>query len=337
MSLTKRMIAAGIKGPHPLRDWASPASPARVAIPVGTPAPVPPPVEVGGGLSSAGQPTRPILRYHGGKWMFAPWIIGHFPKHRIYTEAFGGAASVLLRKGRSYSEVYNDLSGDIVNVFRVLRDPASAARLETLLRLTPFARPEFVASYDDAHDPIERARRTIICAFMGFGSASANPGHSTGFRGNANRNGTTPAHDWAHWPDGIEAYTSRLAGVTIEERPGIEIIAAHDTPDTLHYVDPPYLHSSRKRRQKTAYVHEMTDDDHRSLADALRAAKGIVALSGYDSDLYCRLYGDWSRSERKSLADGASPRLEVLWLNPAAIERRERLPLFDGLPPPPDS
>ena len=72
-------------------------------------------------------PRRAALRWHGGKWILAPWIIAHFPPHRVYTEAFGGGASVLLRKGRAKSEVYNDLDSEVVNLFRVLQDRASAA------------------------------------------------------------------------------------------------------------------------------------------------------------------------------------------------------------------
>src|SRR3990167_11343170 len=105
-------------------------------------------------------PTRPVMRYHGGKWRLAPWVIEHFPEHRVYTEAFGGGASVLMRKPRSYAEVYNDLDGEIVNVFRVLRDPSQARELERLLRLTPFARSEFETSYITDGDPLEQARRT---------------------------------------------------------------------------------------------------------------------------------------------------------------------------------
>src|SRR3990172_1008023 len=98
---------------------------------------------------------RPILRYHGGKWKLASWIIDNFPPHRTYTEPFGGAASVLLRKPRSYAEVYNDLDSEIVNIFKVARDRGE--ELQRRLHLTPFARDELLAAYESSDDPIERA------------------------------------------------------------------------------------------------------------------------------------------------------------------------------------
>src|SRR5882724_10666012 len=124
---------------------------------------------------------RPVLRYHGGKFRLAPELLKIFPPHRVYTEVFGGGGSVLLLKDRCYSEIYNDLDGEVVNVFRVMQNPKRAARLERLLRLTPFARAEFLLSYKPTRSytrkgcavpNVERARRTIIRAFMGWGSDS---------------------------------------------------------------------------------------------------------------------------------------------------------------------
>lgn len=276
-------------------------------------------------------PTRPVLRYHGGKWKLAPWVIEHFPAHRVYTEAFGGAASVLIRKPRSYGEIYNDLDGELVNLFRVLQDQAKAERLRQLLYLTPFAREEFELVYTPTDDPIERARRLVIVCYMGFGSNGHNTSTRTGFRANSNRSGTTPAHDWSNYPERLPAIIERLRGVVIESRDAMRVIEQHDGEDTLHYVDPPYVHSTRgagaARVRERDYRFEMTDDDHRRLAAAQRGGKGMVVLSGYACDLYDReLYPDWKRVERAHHADGARARTEVLWLNPAAQNALQRMP-----------
>lgn len=275
---------------------------------------------------------RPALRYHGGKWRLASWVIGFFPSHRVYTEAFGGAASVLLRKPRVYAEIYNDLDGEIVNVFRVLQDPAQAARLRALVELTPFARGEFKRAYEPPTDDlVEQARRTIIKSFMGFGSsaihgrsrgmrtrASTWRGPATGFRSNSNRSGTTPAHDWANWPDSIPTFVERLRGVVIEETDALKLLATHDRADALHYVDPPYVRAtrSRQRKRKSEYRFELDDDEHRLLAIALHGLQGYVVISGYACALYDELYADWERHDRAALADGARRRIESLWLSP---------------------
>jgi DNA adenine methylase len=265
--------------------------------------------------------TRPVLRYHGGKWKLAPWIISHFPAHRIYVEPFGGAASVLMQKPRSYAEVYNDKWEIVVNVFRVLRDPVQALELERLLSLTPFSRDEFNECGDiqiaQLTDPVERARRTIFRSFAGFGSAASNAGYATGFRANSNRSGTTPAHDWAHFPHQVRFFVERLQGVVIENRPAIEIIKQHDQKDTLHYIDPPYPHSTRNmQRGNAAYAQEMTDEDHQELAGVLKALQGMVIVSGYRCDMYDELYAGWKRIDHSTHADGAVNRTECLWLSP---------------------
>ena len=273
--------------------------------------------------------SRPALRYHGGKFRLAPWIISFFPSHRTYCEPFGGAGSVLLQKPRAHCEVYNDIADDVVNVFRVLRDPAQASRLARLVELTPVARVEFDASYEPAEDPVERARRTIARSFMGFGSAAVNPWHVTGFRTGVRGDRTkSAAHDLLSWPAEVPAFVERLRGVTIESRDALYLMARTDGPGTLFYVDPPYPHATRgnARGVRRKYAQELSDDDHRRLAGVLQDLQGMVVLSGYPCDLYDHeLFAGWERHERTALADGARERTEVVWLNPAcsaALARR---------------
>lgn len=264
--------------------------------------------------------TRPALRYHGGKFRLAPWILAFFPAHHTYVEPYGGGGSILLLKDRAKSEIYNDLAGDVVNVFRVLRDPVLAAKLQQSAYLTPFSREEFDDAYEPVDDPVERARRCVARSFMGFGSASVHAKHQTGFRSGSRRSNTSPAMDWVNWPSQVPAYVERMRGVTIENRDALACIAQHNHDDTLYYVDPPYVHSTRARasgvRQK--YEVELTDGDHAELAEALHGLRGMVVLSGYPCDLYDHdLFKGWERHERTAMADGARERTEVVWLNPA--------------------
>lgn len=281
---------------------------------------------------SANGVTRPVLRWHGGKWKLAPWIISNLPPHRIYVEPFGGAASILLRKSKSYSEVYNDLDDDAVNLFRVLRNQDTATALIAALRLTPFSRTEFQASYEYVDDPVERARRLVVRAFQGYGSDGPTSPYRTGFRANSNRSGTVPAHDWANYPAALTATVERLREVIIENRDAVEVMQRHDTSDTLHYVDPPYLWDTRSKKKRLPtggnYKHELTDEDHLALLTALKNLAGMVVVSGYPAPLYDEMLEGWLRIEQTALADGARQRTEVLWINPAAAARLDRRDLF---------
>ncbi|MDX3971144.1 MAG: DNA adenine methylase [Bradyrhizobium sp.] len=277
-------------------------------------------------------PRRPPVRYHGSKFRIAAKIIEHFPAHRIYVEPFGGGAGVLMKKERSFAEVYNDLDTDIVNVFRVMQDLDKAERLRRLIELTPWSRDEFMLAYEPTDDQVERARRTIARSFMAFGSTSRRA-NRTGFRAKAYRQNQTGPMDWRTYPEQIVFFVDRLRGVTIENRDALKIIAQQDSVDTLFYCDPPYVHSVRSSlahkggSNDSGYAHELTDDDHRQLADVLRKVDGMVILSGYPSPLYDdELFPDWRRISFSARADGAVEREEVLWISPNA-ERRGR-PLF---------
>lgn len=255
----------------------------------------------------------PLLRYHGGKWRAADKIIPLFPPHKIYVEPFGGGASILLRKRPSRVEVYNDLDGDIVNLFRVVREHPEI--LAEKIDLTPYARDEWKLAFEDTEDPIERARRTLIRSYMSFGSAEATKG-STGFRGVGG--GSNSYNRWCLVPDTIMSAAKRLKKVVIENLSYEDIFKRYDTKETLFYVDPPYLPSTRSsfRSGGKYYRHEMSEDDHIRLIEILKNLKGSVVLSGYSSSLYDRLLGDWHKHEfmaRASGNAGAVIRKEVIW------------------------
>jgi DNA adenine methylase len=270
-----------------------------------------------------------LLRWHGGKWRLAPWIVGHFPRHRIYVEPFGGAASVLLRKPRSYAEVYNDLDDEVVNLFRILRKPNDAGELIRRLELTPFARTEFRAAYETSDDPIEAARRLVTRSFMGFGSDAPNVAHRTGFRSNSSRSHTTPALDWKNYPNQLRILIERLRGVIVESKQASAVLLHHDGPQTLHYIDPPYLPETRSRG-RSSYAHEMSLNDHVRLLQIVRSLSGMAVLSGYPSPIYDGLLPDWKKHEKAALSDGAKRRTECLWLNPACIAALGVGPLWNA-------
>lgn len=276
----------------------------------------------------------PVLRYHGGKYRIAEWVIGHFPSHRVYVEPFGGAAGVLIQKPPVSAEVYNDLDGEIVNVFRVLRDPETAERLAELCRLTPYARAEFDLSQEPTSDPVEQARRTLLRAWASFGSAGATRGNSgmrTFTRPDSSYLGV--AHAWARIADAIPDFCDRFRNVVIENRPAIEVMQQHDSRQTLHYVDPPYLPETRSQGSSRYYRHEMSIDEHEALLETLVGLQGFVVVSGYDSTLYNNRLAGWRRvalSTSGSSRFGSVQRTECLWLSPRTAAHQRQHDIFAG-------
>lgn len=264
--------------------------------------------------------TRPLLRYFGGKWRLAPWIISHFPPHEIYTEVFGGAASVLLRKPRSDQEVYNDLDGELVTLFRVLRS-RRADELISSVALTPFSRAEFDLAYqEDAADDVEVARRLIVRSFFGYGGGLSILRRPTSFRSVNRRAGNAPVIPWAGYPDALRLIVERLQGVTIESRPAVEVLLAQDRPEALHYVDPPYVVETRSGKVSSGglhhgYRHDMASSEHMELLEVLNGLTGRVVLSGYPCDAYDATLSGWTRVTMDARDDSAKTRTEVLWMN----------------------
>lgn len=262
---------------------------------------------------------RPVVRYHGGKWRLAPFIIANMPVHEIYVEPFGGAGSVLLRKIRSRVEVFNDLNGEMVNVFRIIRDPLRSIRLAELLRATPCSYAEFIDSQKPSPDPIEQARRTIVRGHQSHGSTGVTGGKKTGWRRGVRMGGQASSNEWAAIWKHVEWWCDRLRGVFIEQESAIAVIKRWDEPNVLHYIDPPYLAETRSSGNGAqGYAHEMTTADHIALAEILHQVKGKVMISGYPSELYRDLYLGWRSILKSAQADAGASRTEVLWLNASA-------------------
>lgn len=272
-------------------------------------------------------PTRPILRWHGGKWRIAPWVIGHFPEHKIYVEPFGGAASVLLQKPRALSEIYNDLDRDLVRMFKIIRDrPDELARA---IALSPYARDEYRELYEPAEDDLEATRRFIIRSFMGMNSKGALA--KSGFDARTNPDGyTSRLRSLADLPDQVALVAGRFLHVLIENCDAAKLVARYDRDDALIYLDPPYVAETRSGKH---YNHEMTDADHSALLSSIESSQSMVIISGYPSDLYDQALAGWFRVQTKAHTDGAKARTEVLWINPLCWSRleRNRYSLFNGM------
>ncbi len=289
------------------------------------PGPTPTPAHLRAGASSlgagrreealaSGPIRRPALRWHGGKWRLAPWIIRHLPAHDAYLEPYGGAASVLLRKPPAPLETINDLHGRLVNFFTILREQAD--ELVGAVELTPYARAEFQLAHQQADNPLEDARRFYVLADQGRGGAASGRTRP-GWRAEHNpTHRLVPPRDFtaAH----LRAIAARLKHVQIEHGDALAVIARYDAAGTLHYVDPPYVRAARNPRSQSRYAHDLSDADHRALAELLHQVHGMVVLSGYPSRLYAELYGDWQRVDRTARDDASRPRVESLWRNPAA-------------------
>jgi DNA adenine methylase len=263
-------------------------------------------------------PTRPSVRYFGGKWALAPWIISYFPDHANYLEPFCGACSVLLQKPRCAVETVNDLDSHVHNFFRTLRE--HRAELIEKIKYTPLSREEYQYAYDhrDEGDNIERARLFwVLCNQSIRGGPNPN---RRGWRLYQNGKVLTPSSN--DWGAELDKIADRLRGVQIENDAATSVIRRYDNKDTLLYVDPPYVFKTRTNSK--IYKGEMDDQAHRDLADKLVVCKGMVVLSGYANPLYAELYEDrgWVRYDKDAHTSGSNRR-ESIWLSPHTIKALE--------------
>ena len=262
------------------------------------------------------------ITWFGSKSRLATKIIRHFPNHKCYCEPFGGSAAVLLTKELSPIEVFNDLDGELVNFFRVLRDPRLSARLRRSLEHTPYARAEFALAQHPTDDPVEAARHFMIRQRQSF----AGKGTEWSFSTQKSQRGVASAV--RRWQAGIErlpAVHERLRGVQIEHDDWWKVVCRYDGPGSLFLVDPPYLHSLRV---EGGYRHELSDSDHRELVARLLTVRGMVILCAYSDEMTHRPLerAGWKRVDYEVVAqssDHRARRLETLWLSPSVLNHAE--------------
>ncbi|MGX4584031.1 DNA adenine methylase [Paenibacillus chitinolyticus] len=251
-----------------------------------------------------------ILHYPGSKWSMAEWIIEHMPPHATYLEPFFGSGAVFFNKAPSALETINDIDGDVVNLFRIIRDHPE--ELAHMVQWTPYSREEYYDAYVSKGNDIERARRFLVRCWMARGAKTSD---RTGWRHIIDHNGPRPARQWNEVPQKIMETTERLKGVQLEQQPAVKLIERHKRSDVLIYADPPYILSTRNNRM---YRHEMKDPDHIELLECLDAHPGPVLLSGYAHELYDGRLNHWRRETRTVQAEAGKSRTEVLWINPVA-------------------
>lgn len=272
-----------------------------------------------GVIKQRGQPHRRIaFGWYGGKFNHLTWLLPLLPDCHHYCEPFGGSAAVLLNREPSPVETYNDMDGEVVNFFRVLRDRTDD--LVKAIALTPFSREEFykaVSTDDAALSEVERARLFFVRARQArTGLAqTASLGRWANCKNTSRAGMSGVVSRWLGSVEDLPEIALRLLRVQIENRPAIDVIRLYDSPGTLFYCDPPYIHETRG--DSNAYGFEMDERAHWELARVLRNCKGKAAVSGYQCGLMDKLYKGWRRYEAipKNCHSVKEVRQETVWMN----------------------
>jgi DNA adenine methylase len=256
-----------------------------------------------------------LFGWYGGKFSHLDWLLPLLPKCHHYCEPFAGSGAVLLNRKPSPVETYNDLDGEVVNFFRVLRDEGES--LVKAIGLTPFSREEFALAckLDPKVTPLERARRFYVRARqVRIGLAqTATVGRWANCKNTSRAGMSGVISRWLGAVEDLPQIAHRLLRVQIENRPAIAVIRLYDSPGTLFYCDPPYIHDTRG--DSKAYGHEMTNDQHRELAATLNDVRDLM------NELYPA--PKWRKTVAETRTNHATKgrRTEVLWTNydPKAI------------------
>lgn len=267
-----------------------------------------------------GKRRRIVFGWYGGKFSHLDWLLPLLPPCHHYCEPFSGSGAVLLNREPSPVETYNDIDGDVVNFFRVLRDNQDA--LIRAIALTPFSREEYhraISGSTEGVSDLERARRFYIRARQtrtGL-AQTASLGRWANCKETSRAGMSGVVSRWLGGVAALDDIAQRLIRVQIENRPASDVIRLYDSEKTLFYCDPPYLHATRG--DSKAYAFEMEVSQHRELAALLNQCRGMVAVSGYDHPVMAEIFPPekWFKTQgaEKIIHSTKGTRQEVLWSN----------------------
>lgn len=265
--------------------------------------------------------------WYGGKFSHLNWLLPLLPRCNHYCEPFAGSGAVLLNRPPSPVETYNDLDGEVVRFFQVLRDHTD--ELIKAVTLTPFSREEYylaIHGNTDGISDVEQARRFYIKARQtrtGL-AQTASLGRWANCKNTSRRGMSGTVSRWLGGVDALDDIAARLIRVQVENRPATDILRLYDSPTTLFYCDPPYLHATRG--DSKAYGFEMDEDQYSEFAEIANNCEGMVAVSGYDHPLMGILFPSesWFKTlgALKTIHSTKGARQEVLWTNydPTAVD-----------------
>lgn len=272
-------------------------------------------------------PDPPLERgpvvWYGGKGRLTDWLREYVPLTPVYVEPYGGGGSLLFARPAVAIEVYNDLDGRLVNLFRALQDPPRCRRLERRIRATFYSRAEFALAIDTLADPDADPDDLAWAFFVAQNQCFGGIAKSAGQWARAVKPpGPRTSAWWSRVAD-IELWARRLQHVQIEQRDALDVIRRWDGPQATFYLDPPYVHSTRVTGTTETYAVELDDDHHARLVELLLRVEGGCVLSGYSHPIYEQLeQAAWQRVDRpvpckwRSVEPGR--RLESIWINPVA-------------------
>ena len=248
-----------------------------------------------------------VLKYPGSKTRIAKWICAYIPPHEVYLEPFFGGGGVFFNKIPARIETINDISAEVYNYFKVLRDNPSD--LIKLLELTPYSRDEYNYAFIDSADNVERARRFAVRCCQGFGCSNR---YKNGFRSGIGENSPRTTTFWNDFPKTLELASKRLQEAQIENQDALRLIERYNKEEVFIYCDPPYPLDVRKNY---LYEYEMTEEEHIKLLDSLKEHKGKVMISSYENELYNEMLKEWKKTIKHTTAENSVKRTEVIYMN----------------------